>query len=35
LIGLGAGLLAIFISKSLIFSLLCGIGAFALAIQII
>ena len=35
LIGLGVGLLAIFISKRLIFSLLCGISAFALAIQII
>ena len=35
LIGLGAGLLVISVSKSLIFSLLCGISAFALAIQII
>ena len=33
LIGLGAGLLAMSISKRLIFSLLCGISAFALAIQ--
>ena len=35
LIGLGVGLLAMFISKRLIFSLLCGISAFALAIQLI
>jgi hypothetical protein len=35
LIGLGGGLLAMFISKRLIFSLLCGISAFALAIQLI
>ena len=35
LIGLGAGLLAMFISKRLIFSLLCGISAFALAIQLV
>ena len=35
LIGLGAGLLVIFISTGLIFSLLCGISAFALAIQIV
>ena len=35
LIGLGGGLLAMFISKRLIFSLLCGISAFALAIQFI
>ena len=35
LIGLGAGLLVMFVSKRLILSLVCGIGAFALAIQII
>jgi len=35
LVGLGVGLLAMFFSKRLIPSLLCGIGAFALAIQFI
>ncbi len=35
LIGLVVGLLVMFFSKRLIFSLLCGISAFALAIQVI
>ena len=35
LIGLAVGLLVMLLSKRLIISLLCGIGAFALAIQII
>lgn len=35
LIGLFAGLLVMFFSKRLIFSLFCGVCAFAIAIQII
>ena len=35
LFGLAAGLLMMFLSKRLILSLLCGVGAFALAIEFI
>ena len=35
LIGLGTGLIIMFFSKKLILSLLCGIAAFALAIEVV